>query len=113
MNAFPTSIVEKRDLVTIYATNLSPILIACVPISALFYEPAAVPEDIGRFFGIEIHLFAAAVVYIIISSAALHRHIFPRIIKYLLAVDSIYDISIGVGKIPSTTALNTIISVVK
>lgn len=113
LNTFPTTIVKQSDLVAIYTINFASILIACVPISALFYEPATVPEDIWRFFRIEIHLSATAVVHIIISSTALHSHIAPWIIQYLLAVDAIYDISIWIGKIPSATALNTIISVVK
>jgi hypothetical protein len=113
LNAFPSAIVEKNNLVSIYAINLASILIACVPISALFDEPAPVPEDIDRFLGIEIHLFPIAVVHIIISGTALYAHISPRVIQYLLAIDTINEISVRVGKIPGATALNTIISVVK
>ena len=52
-------------------------------------------------------------VHIPISSTTLHRHIVPRIIQYLLAVNTIYEISIRVGKILGAIALNTIIAIVK
>ena len=57
-DTFPSTVVEKRDLVTINAAEFVSVTIHSVPVSALFDQEIAVPEHKRAFVRITIDLAA-------------------------------------------------------
>ena len=112
-DTFPTTVVEKRDGITIDTAEFIAITIHRVPVSALLDQEIAVSEDIGAFVRITIHFTAGTMVDIPIAGTTLNRYVAERIIIKVLAVDAAYQISVFVCEIPSIASSDTVIAVIE
>ena len=112
-DTFPTTVVEKRDGITIDTAEFIAITIHRVPVSALFDQEIAVSEDIGAFVRITIHFTAGTMVDIPIAGTALNRYVAERIIIKILAVDAAYQISVFVCEIPGIASSDTVVAVIE
>lgn len=112
-DTFPTTVVEKRDGITIDTAEFIAITIHRVPVSALFDQEIAVSEDIGAFVRITIHFTAGTMVDIPIAGTALNRYVAERIIIKILAVDTVNQVSVFVGQIPVLASFDAVVAVIE
>ena len=112
-DAFPSTIVQQRDVIAVNAVNLIPVAIHGIPVFSLLDKEIAIPEHKRRFVRIAVHFATGTMVYIPIAGIALQRHIAERIIIDILAVNTAYEPSVFIGEIPDLASSDAITTIIK
>ena len=80
---------------------------------ALPDAPATIVVNPGDFIRVSLHLAAAAVEDVPIPGGAQDRNISTRIIRDILTIDAIHEVSVFIGQIPGPAPLYPVSSVIE